>query len=165
MLVVGFQEQRGEMDSSEVSSIEIGINILLQSADSDFKRISPSRKHTSIIDDAVERGDLLGCCVEGVCVCGIGGEDLDAVVAGGGEGLEFGGFGGVAGCGEHCCGGVLGELWVGELVLYSFLLCLRGTDSLANKLKPDTSGCTNDQYVAWRRHFMLDERVGGVSNF
>jgi hypothetical protein len=79
--------------------------------------------------------------------------------------LELGGFGGIAGCDEDCCGGVLGDLWVGELVLYSFLLCLGGTDSLANKLKSDTSGSANDQDVAWRRHFMLDERVGGVSNF
>jgi hypothetical protein len=79
--------------------------------------------------------------------------------------LELGGFGGVAGCGEDCCGGVLGDLLVGELVRYSFLLRLGGTDSLANKLKPDTSGCTNDQDVAWRRHFVLDERGGGVSNF
>jgi hypothetical protein len=69
------------LDSSEVGSIEIGVDILLQSADSDFKRVAPSRKHTSVIDDAVEGGNLLGCCFEGVCVCGIGGEDLDAVVA------------------------------------------------------------------------------------
>jgi hypothetical protein len=40
--------------------------------------------------------------------------------------LELGGFGGIAGCDEDCCGGVLGDLWVGELVLYSFLLCLGG---------------------------------------
>lgn len=165
ILVVGFQQQRGEMDSTEVRSIEIRIDILLQAIDSNFQRVSPSRKHACIIDDAVEGGDLLGCYFEGVCVCGIGREDLDAVVAGGGEGLEFSGFGGVPGCGEDCCGGVLGELWAGELVLYSFLLCLRGTDSLANKFKPDTSSSTNDQDVAWRGHFMLDESVGAVRTF
>jgi hypothetical protein len=81
MLVVGFQQQRGEMDSSEVRSIEIGVDILLQSIDSTLERIAPSREHTCTVDDAIEGGDIFDCCFEGVCVCGIGGEDLDAVIA------------------------------------------------------------------------------------
>jgi hypothetical protein len=120
ILIAGFQQQRGEIDSSEVRSIEIGVDILLQTIDSNLERIAPSREHTCIVDNAVEGSDLFSCCFQGIGVCGIGGEDLDAVVAGRCEGLEFGGFGGVASCGEDCCGGVLGELWVGELVLYSF---------------------------------------------
>jgi hypothetical protein len=104
VLVGGFQQQRSEIYSSEVCSIEIGVDVLLQRVDSNLERVSPPREDTCIVDDAVEGGsngvDLLSCDFEGVRICGIGGDDLDTAVARGGEGLELGGLGGVSGCGE-----------------------------------------------------------------